>query len=145
MITTNEPQSQLIDIVLPGPPPIVFDYSQVLAPILALSIIIIYIIYIAQRSGLKYKVLIILLKNNVIASKITPQQAAYDLAEILQSAHNTNHLTTISKDMTRSQKDEWRPFLITLSEFRYSGHEVKSQDIILLLKKAASWTARVYP
>jgi len=145
MIATKETKTQLIDIVLPAPPPEVFDYTSLLATMLALSIVIIYLVYKARQSGLKYKVLILFLKNKVIAAEITPQQAAYDLAQILKSAHKTNHLATIEKNMSRSQKKKWHPFLMELSTFRYSAHEIKSQDILSLLNKALLWTARVLP
>jgi len=145
MIATKETKTQLVDIVLPAPPPEVFDYTSLLVAILALSIVIIYLIYKARQSGLKYKLLIFFLKNKVIAAEITPQQAAYDLAKILKSAHKTNHLATIEKSMSQSQKKEWHPFFMELSTFRYSAREIKSQDILLLLNKAVLWTARVHP
>jgi len=145
MNTTKETTTQLIDIVLPAPPPEVFDYTSLLAAMLVLSIVIIYLIYKAQQAGLKYKILILFLKNKVIASEITPKQAAYDLAKILKSAHKTNNLETIEKSMSHSQKKEWHPFLMELSTFRYSARKIKSQDILLLLNKAALWTSRIHP
>ena len=145
MNTQSDSKIQLIDIVLPPPPPEMIDHSLILILVLGFSFVATYLIYKAYRSGMKYKVLIFLLKNKLNTSKITPRQAAYDLADILQAAHNTNHLATINRSMTNSQKVKWLTFSTTLSEFRYSDHKISSRDILMLLDDAVLWTARIRP
>jgi len=137
------PENQLVDIILPPAPPVALDYNSLLVAAIIFSLIGIIITYRAYQSGLKYKILIVLLKNKLSSSVITPRQAAYKLAKILQTAHNTNHLATITTSITSTQQNEWLNFIKKLSDYRYGEQDISQTEVMTLLTEAISWTPRV--
>ena len=142
MDATNTTTSQLLDIIGPATPPESINYSSILIIAIAISVAVIVILFKLHRSGFKYRILISLLGKKLNSSNITPKQAAYKLAEILQSAHNTNRLSLINIGITETQKQNWQTFLTQLSDYRYAAHEVKQPDMLRLINHAKTWTVR---
>lgn len=142
MDATNTTTSQLLDIIGPTTPPESINYSSMLIVAVAISFAIMAILFKLHRSGFKYKILISLLGRKLNSSNITPKQAAYMLAEILQSAHNSSRLSTINVGITETQKQNWQTFVTQLSDYRYADHEVKQPDMLKLINHAKAWTVR---
>ena len=140
MDATNTSTSQLLDIIGPAIPPESINYSSMLIVAVAISVAIMVILFKLHRSGFKYKILISLLGRKLDSSNITPKQAAYKLAAILQSAHNSNRLSTINAGITETQKQNWQTFLTQLSDYRYAAHEVEQPDMLRLINHAKAWT-----
>jgi len=142
MDTTNTTTSQLLDIIGPATPPDSINYGTMLIIAVAISVTVILVLFKLHRSGFKYKILISLLGRRLISSNVSPKHAAYKLAAILQSAHNTNRLSTIDIGITETQKGNWQLFLTQLSDYRYAAHEVEQTDMLRLISHAKTWTAR---
>ena len=140
MDATNTTTSQLLDIIGPATPPESINYSSMLIIAVAISFAIMVILFKLHRSGFKYKILISLLGRKLDSSNITPKQAAYKLASILQAAHNSNRLSAINVGITETQKQDWQTFLTQLSDYRYAAHEVKQPDMLKLINHAKTWT-----
>lgn len=142
MDATNTTASQLLDIIGPSTPPESINYGSILIIAVAISVTVIMILFKLHRSGFKYKVLMSLLGRELTSSNVTPKQAAYKLAGILQSAHNTHRLATIDIGITETQKKNWQTFLTQLSDYRYAAHEVEQPDMLRLINHAKAWTVR---
>ena len=140
MDATNTTTSQLLDIIGPATPPESINYSSMLIITVAMSVVVMVILFKLHRSGFKYKILISLLGRKLNSSNITPKQAAYKLAAILQSAHNSNRLSTIDVGISETQKQNWQAFLTQLSNYRYAAHEVEQPDMLRLINHAKAWT-----
>ena len=140
MDATNTTTSQLLDIIGPATPPESINYSSMLIVAVAISFAIVVILFKLHRSGFKYKILISLLGRKLSSSNVTPKQAAYKLAAILQSAHNTNRLSAINVGITETQKQNWQTFVTQLSDYRYASHEVEQPDMLRLINHAKAWT-----
>lgn len=136
--------SKLLDIIGPSVPVESINYSSlfITTVIILATITLLFKLY---RSGFKYKILIFLLKRELKSSNITSKQAAYKLANILQSAHDTNRLSIINIGISELQKQNWQEFITQLSDYRYDIHEIDKLSMLNLIDRAKSWTTRTYP
>ncbi|MCK4744270.1 MAG: hypothetical protein KAT25_10655 [Sulfuriflexus sp.] len=140
MDATNTTTNQLLDIIGPVIPPESINYSSVFIAAATISLAVVVVLFKLHRSGFKYKILILLLGKRLKSSNITPKQAAYKLAEILNAAHNTNRLSIIKVDTTETQNQDWQKFITQLSNYRYTLHEVGQPEMLELIAHAKSWT-----
>ena len=139
----NSSSDQLWGIILPPPPPEAINYISILISIVAIALFAIILAYKLYQSGFKYKIQILQLRSKLIASTITPKQAAYKLANILQFAHNTNNLAGLELGIKKSEQLSWYAFIGKLSDYRYGNVVISQSDVLSLLNDAKSWTTRI--
>jgi len=138
MNNINHSKNQLLDIVMPPAPPEAVSYTSITVISISIGLIVILGLLQLYKSNFKYRIRISRLQKELQASLITPQQAAYQLANILKSAHKTNDLKNIDAGNTK----EKTAFLTQLSNYRYSSHKIELSDILNLMDDAKHWLKR---
>jgi len=142
MNNTSHSKNQLLDIILPSAPPETVDYTSI--TIIAISLGLVAILGLLQlySSNFKYRIHISRLRKELQTSRITPQQAAYQLANILKSAHKINDIKNMAVNNAKERNKRWQIFLHKLSNYRYSNHKTESGDIFQLMDDAKYWLKR---
>lgn len=133
-------KNRLLDIEMPSAPPEAIDYTSTIITLISISVLVTLTLIHFYSPAARNKRTLSTLSDKLSSSLINPRHAAYAVADILKSAHNTTRLTT-----SQQYPQELNDFISRLSRFRYQASHNDKDEIIMLIKHAKRWLKAPLP